>query len=148
MNNDTTKHTLPRGAFEDAKAESNDILAQGSIFVEGYEDEEGDFEPEPRLERATAPAHPGTILRNLYMPSAGISQSELAERLGVSRRTISMIVTEARPISIDMANRLARAFSTSPKFWLQLQANRDAWEASRLDRAEYEHIEPLRRAVA
>jgi len=43
----------------------------GPIFVDGYEDEKGDFEPEPRAQRATAPSHPGAILRDLYLPKNG-----------------------------------------------------------------------------
>ena len=117
----------------------------GPGFVEGYQDEKGDFEPEPLESRAQIPIHPGAILRELYLPGVGVTQTELADRLGVSRRTVSMIVNETRPISVDMAHRLARALGTSPELWLRLQNARDVWQAARENHAEYRRIEPLAR---
>ena len=140
--------TLPQGAFyQDAKA---DVLLDydGPIFVEGYEDEIGDFEPEPRLSRAQAPTHPGEILRDLYLPKVGINLTQLADRLHVSRRTISMIVNGSRPVTVDMAHRLSRALGTTPELWLRLQSARDTWEAANLNRAEYDRIERLERVAA
>ena len=118
---------------------------EGSGFVEGYEDEKGDFEPTPLLERAVAPSHPGAVLRELYLPRVGLNQGELAQKLGVSRRTISMIVNESRPVTVDMSHRLARAFGTSPEFWLRLQNARDSWQAARENEEQYRQIEPLSR---
>ncbi len=115
----------------------------GPFFVEGHEDEKGDFEPEPRLERATPPTHPGEILRDLYLPKVGVNLTQLAQRLGVSRRTISMIVNGSRPVTVDMAHRLSRALGTTPELWLRLQNARDSWEAAHRNRAEYECIERL-----
>lgn len=129
-------------SFEDVQA--NALLdTDGPVFVEGYEDEIGDFEPSPRLARATPPTHPGAILRDLYLPRVGVNLTQLAQRLGVSRRTISMIVNGSRPVTVDMAHRLSRALGTTPELWLRLQNARDSWEAAHLNRAEYERIEQL-----
>lgn len=53
------------------------------------------------------PTHPGAILREDILPSLNLTQGELADRLGVSRRSISQILNEHRPITPDMAIRLA-----------------------------------------
>lgn len=119
----------------------------GPVFVEGYEDEKGDYEPSPRLERATAPTHPGEILRALYLPQIGLNLTQLAERLHVSRRTISMIINGSRPVTVDMAHRLSRALGTTPEFWLRLQSARDTWEAASLNHDEYERIERFERVA-
>lgn len=77
------------------------------------------------------PAHPGRILSNLYLSPLGISNTKLADTLGVSRKAISQIVNERKSITPEMALRLSRAFpNTSPEFWLNLQKNYDLWQVS------------------
>jgi len=89
------------------------------------------------------PTHPGAILREDILPAAAVTVTELAQRLGVSRRTISEIVHEHRPVTTDVAHRLARAFGNSPEFWLRLQQAVDVWEALEENRDEYARIRPL-----
>ena len=143
QNKSTTSPTPPQGVFHENEKADALLDYNGPVFVQGYEDEKGDFDLEPRLERATAPTHPGVILRDLYLPKTGVNLTQLAERLNVSRRTISMIVNGSRPVTVDMAHRLARALGTTPELWVRLQLARDTWEAANLNRAEYERIERL-----
>lgn len=98
--------------------------------------------------RKRRPTHPGEILREDILPAAEISQSELAARIGVSRRTINEIVHERRPVTIDLAHRLARLFSTTPEFWLKLQQAVDLWDELETKQAEYEKIQPLEKGKA
>jgi addiction module HigA family antidote len=98
--------------------------------------------------RKRRPTHPGEILREDVLPAAGLTQAELARVLGVSRRSVSEILHERRPVSTDMAHRLARAFGTSPEMWLGLQQDVDLWDAYRERRAEYERIKRLPRSKA
>ncbi|BCM89006.1 putative HTH-type transcriptional regulator YbaQ [Abditibacteriota bacterium] len=115
----------------------------GPLFVGGYEDEKGDF-PAPSLEeQLSSPTHPGVILRDLYLSPTSTTLTDFAARIGVSRRSVSMIVNGSRPITVDMANRLSRALGTSAAFWLNLQREVDIWNALHKHRAEYERIEPL-----
>jgi addiction module HigA family antidote len=58
--------------------------------------------------RKRRPTHPGEILREDVLPAAGLTQDKLARLLGVSRRTVSEILHERRPVTTDMAHRLAR----------------------------------------
>ncbi|MCB0179826.1 MAG: HigA family addiction module antidote protein, partial [Anaerolineae bacterium] len=76
------------------------------------------------------PAHPGRILKNLYLVPLGISNTKLAETIGVSRKAVSYIVNERKSVTPEMGLRLARAFpNTSAEFWLNLQKNYDLWQA-------------------
>jgi len=89
------------------------------------------------------PTHPGAILREDVLPELKLSQTALAERLGVSRRTISEIVNEQRPITPDMALRLARFLGTTPDSWLDMQQALDIWDTEHSKRANYLRIKPL-----
>lgn len=77
------------------------------------------------------PPHPGEILRELCLEPLGISVTDAAEALGVSRKTLSAIVNGHSGISPEMAIRLGKAFDTSPESWLNQQMQYDLWEAER-----------------
>ena len=74
------------------------------------------------------PPHPGEILQGLWLGPKGISITEAAQALGVSRKTLSKIVKGRGALTPEMAVRLARAFSTSPESWLAHQAAYDLWQ--------------------
>jgi addiction module HigA family antidote len=93
--------------------------------------------------RKRRPTHPGAILREDVLPEAGVSQAELAEMLNVSRRTVGEILNERRPVTTDMAQRLARVFGTTPEFWLRLQQAVDIWETFEARKSEYTRIKPI-----
>lgn len=95
------------------------------------------------LKRGMKPEHPGAILKNIILPELRISQLELAKRLGVSRRTISEIVRQKRPVTPDMAMRLGMVFNTTPKFWLNLQAAVDLWNLDNVKGKIYAKIQPI-----
>ncbi len=87
------------------------------------------------------PSHPGRILKNLYLSPLDISNTGLAKAIGVSRKTISSIVNEHKPVTPQMALRLSRALpNTSAEFWLNLQKNYDLWQAGQ----EADHLEDIR----
>jgi antitoxin HigA-1 len=72
------------------------------------------------INRKRRPTHPGAILREDILPAAGINQTQLADLIGVSRRTVHEVVQGRRPISVDMAQRLSRILGNSPQFWLNI----------------------------
>ena len=94
------------------------------------------------------PTHPGELLREETLPAAGLSQSELAARIGVSRRTVKDLIHERRALSPDLAHRLARVFETTPEFWLRLQEAVDVWETLQANHDKYERLKPLRGRAA
>lgn len=93
--------------------------------------------------RKRRPVHPGEILREDVMPEIGLSQGEFADLLRVSRRTFNEVLQERRPVTVDMAHRLARALKTSPDVWLGLQLDVDVWDALQERKSEYDRIKPL-----
>jgi addiction module HigA family antidote len=94
---------------------------------------------------AVRPSHPGRILRGI-LEETKLPLARFARHLDVSRQTIYAILKEERPVTIDMAARLSRAFGNSTRFWLNLQANHDAWAAER--EAKKMQIGPLPKNVA
>lgn len=77
------------------------------------------------------PAHPGTILRELCIRALGLSVTEAAEGLGVSRVTLSRLLNGRAGVSPEMAVRLAKAFGSTPEHWLRLQMQYDIRQAER-----------------
>lgn len=71
------------------------------------------------------PPHPGEVLWGLCIEPLGLSVTQAAEALGVSRKTLSAILNSRAGISPEMAIRLSRAFGTSAESWLAQQAQYD-----------------------
>ena len=67
------------------------------------------------------PPHPGEILREDYLEPLGLTVTEVAEKLGISRKNLSSILNEHTGISAEMAVRLSKAFGTSPDLWTGMQ---------------------------
>jgi len=88
------------------------------------------------------PTHPGEILREDVLPALGMTQTELARRLGVSRLTVSELLHERRSVSPGMAMRLGKLLGTSPESWLSMQQAVDLWELAR--RGGYDRIETVK----
>ena len=69
--------------------------------------------------------HPGEVLDQEFLQPMGLSQNALARAVNVPPRRINEIVLGKRAVTADTALRLARAFGTSPEFWMNLQASHD-----------------------
>ncbi len=86
------------------------------------------------------PPHPGEILRADYLEPLGLSVTEAAKALGVTRKTLSAVLNERAGISPAMAHRLSKALDTSPEFWINLQAQFDLWQARETDVGEVRRL--------
>lgn len=75
------------------------------------------------------PPHPGEILKELCLEPLGLTITQAAEALDVSRKTLSAILNGRAGISPEMAIRLSLAFDTSAESWLNQQAQYDLWQA-------------------
>jgi addiction module HigA family antidote len=73
--------------------------------------------------------HPGEVLREEFMLPLGLSANRLGQLIGVPHNRISEMVKERRGVTPDTALRLARLFSTTPEFWLNLQRDHDLSKA-------------------
>ncbi len=77
------------------------------------------------------PPHPGEIIKELCIEPLGLSVTEAAKALGVSRKTLSSIINGKSGISPEMAVRLSIAFNTSSESWLNQQTQYDLWQAEK-----------------
>jgi antitoxin HigA-1 len=97
-----------------------------------------------RLPRHRPPTHPGEMLREEFLVPLGVTQSELAERLGVSFPRLNEVIRGKRGVTPDTALRLARVVGMSPDFWLGLQQDWDLWHAMHgKHTAEINRLKPL-----
>lgn len=97
-----------------------------------------------KLPRGRPPTHPGEMLREEFLVPLGLTQKELARRLGVSYPRVNELVHGKRGVTPNTALRLARLFRTTPELWLNLQRAWDLYHALHApDAAEIEAIEPV-----
>ena len=75
------------------------------------------------------PPHPGEVFWKLHLKGSGISISEAALRLGISRQALSPILNGRAGISASMALRLSEALGTSAEMWAGMQSAYDLWNA-------------------
>jgi antitoxin HigA-1 len=90
------------------------------------------------------PPHPGEVLQDTVLGEDGISVSEFARKLDVSRVALSRVVNGRAAVSADMALRLAAALGGSAESWLRMQAAYDLWHAAKRRKLK---IQPLRLAA-
>lgn len=81
------------------------------------------------------PPHPGGILRRQCLEPLGLSVTETAKGLGVTRQALSDLLNGKAGISVDMAIRLSKAFGSSAETWLGLQTAYDLAQARERSRS-------------
>lgn len=84
---------------------------------------------------ARRPPQPGKFLESRFLTPLGISQTELAKALGVSRRRVNELINGRRAITPDTAVRLGMFFGNEAAFWMHLQVAWDMHTAAREVRA-------------
>lgn len=95
------------------------------------------------------PATVGEILREEFMQPLGLTQTALAEAMGVQRKHVNELCNDRRNVTAATALILARVFANSPEFWLNTQRRSDLWEAlySPRERARIERAKPVATAA-
>ncbi|HXH09587.1 MAG TPA: HigA family addiction module antitoxin [Alphaproteobacteria bacterium] len=88
------------------------------------------------------PIHPGEVVREDVLPALGLSVSEAARRLGVSRQQLHRILACTHPITTEMALRLGRLAGNGPGLWLRMQQAYDLWHAEQRLHEELARIVP------
>ena len=76
------------------------------------------------------PTHPGEIIRKDIIEPLGLTVTEAAKKLGVTRKKLSLLLNRKTSLSPEMAIRISKATNTSPESWLFMQAKLDLWNAS------------------
>ena len=77
------------------------------------------------------PVHPGEALLEDVIKPLGLTITDAAAHLGVTRKTLSALLNGKASLSPEMAMRIASATNTSPESWLYMQAKLDLWSVAR-----------------
>jgi addiction module HigA family antidote len=88
------------------------------------------------------PTHPGEILLEDVIKPLGITITEAAQDLGISRKTLSELIHGKCGLSPEMAVRIAKATNTSPESWLAMQTKLDLWQAMQDEPKDVIKFEP------
>lgn len=75
------------------------------------------------------PTHPGELFRDIVLSELGLSVSEAARQLGVSRQTLHAIISGRSAVTAEMALRFGRFCGNGPGLWLRMQQAFDLWQA-------------------
>ncbi|HEV2738874.1 MAG TPA: HigA family addiction module antitoxin [Candidatus Elarobacter sp.] len=89
-----------------------------------------------RLPKNRRPTPPGEILVRQYLTPLGVTLTDFAERIGVTRARLSEITHGKRGVTPNTALRLARVLRTSPELWLNLQQRVDLWDELHSENAD------------
>ena len=92
------------------------------------------------------PLHPGVIIKDVLIDSTGLTISEAADRLGVTRTTLSRLLNQHSGISPEMALRLSKLLNTSVNMWVNIQSQYDIWNVKK--HTENINIVPLEKKTA
>jgi addiction module HigA family antidote len=75
------------------------------------------------------PTHPGRVLLEDVIKPLGLTVTEAARRLGVTRKALNDIVHEKVPLSLDISIRIGEATNTTPESWYLMQVKLNYWNA-------------------
>lgn len=87
------------------------------------------------------PLHPGLIVKDALIDNTELSVTEAAQKLGITRTTLSRLLNCHCGISPEMALRLSKLFNTSIDMWVNIQAQYDVWLIQK--QSKRIHVEPL-----
>jgi addiction module HigA family antidote len=88
------------------------------------------------------PTHPGEVLLEDVIKPLGITITEAAQDLGISRKTLSELIHGKCSLSPEMAIRIAKATETPPESWLAMQTKLDLWQAMQDEPKDVMKFEP------
>lgn len=94
------------------------------------------------------PTHPGEMLLEEFLIPMGLTQRDLADAIKVPYQRVNEIVNQRRGITPSTALRLARYFSVSEDFWMNLQLRWDLYAAGAKEQRELAQIKPYKPAGA
>ena len=88
------------------------------------------------------PIHPGEIVREDVLPALGLSVSEAARRLGISRQQLHRVLACTHPITTEMALRIGKLAGNGPGLWLRMQQAYDLWHVEQRLQEDLARIQP------
>lgn len=98
------------------------------------------------MARMFNPPHPGPTLRDDVLPALGLSVTQAAEQLGVSRVTLSRVLNGRAAVSPEMALRIEAWLGVErggdARVWLAEQSAYDVWQAQQRFKKSPMHVQP------
>lgn len=88
------------------------------------------------MSRMHNPPHPGEMIKEDVLPDLGLTVTDAAEQLGVSRVAFSRVINGRAAISAELAIRLAQWLGGSAEIWLRAQLQYDLWHAEQKSTAK------------
>ena len=85
--------------------------------------------PTPRQGPMFSPAHPGAVIKDSYIETAGLTITAVADALGLAKSTLSRILAGKAQITAEVALRMEKALGVSAGLLLRMQDNYDLWHA-------------------
>jgi addiction module HigA family antidote len=82
------------------------------------------------MERLRKPVHPGKVFLEDVLVPLGLTVTDAARRMNITRKALSELVNEKSACSPQMALRIALVTNTSAESWLAMQIKLDLWKAS------------------
>lgn len=76
------------------------------------------------------PTHPGVLLKEEVLKPLGLTITDAAKDLGVSRKYLSEFINEKNSLSTELAIRISKATNTTPESWLGMQVKLDIWKSA------------------
>ncbi len=95
------------------------------------------------MARMFNPPHPGEMLKEDVLPALGLTVTDAAEQLGVSRVAFSRVINGRAAISAELAIRLAQWLDGSAETWLRAQLRYDLWHAEQQSKAKVKPAKSL-----
>jgi antitoxin HigA-1 len=92
------------------------------------------------------PTHPGALLRDEVLPALGVSVSQAAEQMQITRQTLHRILAERSAVTAAMALRLGKFCGNGPDLWLGMQNLHDLWHEERALKDTLERIKTMKAA--
>ena len=99
------------------------------------------------LPKHRPPTPPGEMLQEEFLTPLGMTQAELAKRMGTTVQSVNVIIKGKRAITAATALSLADVLGTTPEFWLNLQMFTDLWKAKQERKAPKKRSIALKQAV-
>ncbi len=84
-----------------------------------------------KRDRNRCPTHPGQVLREDVLPALGMSVTDAAVALNVTRQTLHRVLAGTTAVTPEMALRLGKFCGNGPGLWLRMQQAYDLWHAER-----------------
>ena len=81
------------------------------------------------MKRAREPVHPGKVFMQDVLAPLGLTVTDAARMMGITRKSLSEFVNEKTSCTVQMALRIAKVTNTSAESWLSMQVKLDLWKA-------------------